>query len=554
MRNNFTEAICHSQYFNKTEFQLATPIKEYFAGVGEGVVTDERYGSDPKHLRYYKSVPHLPRLTKPPTKPAEYYSTPAYNDPNLLREMDAQGKLISCMKCGRGTGGERPIISCDYCPCRFHLDCLDPPRAIPTNPYVGWMCPNHVTPDDMIAIKEQEDGGEHVRRVRRPKNMRSIDVDVSFSDDPEKTLFDDEWRERRARLPAGDLILQFIDTVKLDRSRREKEHMLHVERQCMSMARIITMEYYRRLGIDDPAQVVSEHGVSSEIADGISTVVKQSMDGKTPDHEAATVLLALAHTGPTSSTTTGADGNAEASQPTDSHQDAPTSSNAAVSSHAKEPNSKSDEGITIGSSQNATSSEAPQASEPTTAPPLTFDDSASESSGPDPLPKVPNLPGFNSKASRGRKRYLTETETLATEEEPAQKRQHVGSAPKEQRSRTHAGVDADGDSDIQAARPNDAVIVNDEDKDAPTWGSNDKERLQSAEQLENEQIVKDLKDRLKGVDTMLREGQTDPETQIGLLDEIEGLSKALRGRIGGQSQATNQHAQPAEQADGEKEL
>ncbi|KAJ5611099.1 hypothetical protein N7510_007818 [Penicillium lagena] len=546
MRNNFTEAICHSQYFNKTEFQLAKPIKEYFAGVGEGIVTDERYGADPKHLRYYKSVPHLPRLTKPPTKPADYYSTPAYNDPTLLREMDAQGKLISCMKCGRGTGGDRPIISCDYCPCRFHLDCLDPPRSIPTNPYVGWMCPNHVTPDDMIAIKEREDGGEHVRRVRRPKNMRSIDVDVSFSDDPEKTLFDDEWREQRARLPAGDLILEFIDTVKHDRSRREKEHMLHVEKQCLSMARIITMEYYRRLGIDHPAQVVSDHGVSSEIAAGISTVVQQSMDGKTPDHEAATVLLALAHMGPTSSTTATEDGIA--SQPTDSHQDAPTP-NAAVSSQANEPNSQVDEGTTIGSSQNATaSSEAPQ-----TAPPLTFDDSASESSGPDTLPKA-NLPGFDAKASRGRKRSLTETETLATEEEPAQKRQHVESAPKAQCPQSQAGVDADGNSDTEDARPNDPVIVNDEDKDAPTWGSNDKEHLPSAEQLENDQIVKDIKDRLKGVDTMLREGQTDPETQISLLDEIEGLSKALRGRIGGTSQPANQHAQSVKQTDGEEEL
>ena len=35
-----------------------------------------------------------------------------------------------------------PLVSCDFCSCAFHMDCLDPPlSAFPTD---VWMCPNHV--------------------------------------------------------------------------------------------------------------------------------------------------------------------------------------------------------------------------------------------------------------------------------------------------------------------------------------------------------------------------------------------------------------------------
>lgn len=40
--------------------------------------------------------------------------------------------------------GGRPILSCDYCPLHWHMDCLDPPMtAIPASER-RWMCPNHI--------------------------------------------------------------------------------------------------------------------------------------------------------------------------------------------------------------------------------------------------------------------------------------------------------------------------------------------------------------------------------------------------------------------------
>ena len=42
------------------------------------------------------------------------------------------------------TDGGRPILSCDYCPLHWHMDCLDPPMtAIPARER-KWMCPNHI--------------------------------------------------------------------------------------------------------------------------------------------------------------------------------------------------------------------------------------------------------------------------------------------------------------------------------------------------------------------------------------------------------------------------
>lgn len=47
----------------------------------------------------------------------------------------------TCFECRRSCR-IGPLLSCDYCPLLFHLDCLDPPlTALPAG---RWMCPNHV--------------------------------------------------------------------------------------------------------------------------------------------------------------------------------------------------------------------------------------------------------------------------------------------------------------------------------------------------------------------------------------------------------------------------
>ena len=50
-------------------------------------------------------------------------------------------KVRLCYVCVRSSR-LGPLVSCDFCSCAFHMDCLDPPlSAFPTD---VWMCPNHV--------------------------------------------------------------------------------------------------------------------------------------------------------------------------------------------------------------------------------------------------------------------------------------------------------------------------------------------------------------------------------------------------------------------------
>lgn len=73
------------------------------------------------------------------------------NGPRTRRRTEAGGSTVNG-KVSFGAGGKvydlsdggRPILSCDYCPLHWHMDCLDPPMtAIPARER-KWMCPNHI--------------------------------------------------------------------------------------------------------------------------------------------------------------------------------------------------------------------------------------------------------------------------------------------------------------------------------------------------------------------------------------------------------------------------
>ena len=57
------------------------------------------------------------------------------------RKLEDENGHIMCYVCVK-TSRVGPLVTCDYCPLSFHLDCLDPPMSeIPRD---VWMCPNHV--------------------------------------------------------------------------------------------------------------------------------------------------------------------------------------------------------------------------------------------------------------------------------------------------------------------------------------------------------------------------------------------------------------------------
>ncbi|KAJ5709792.1 hypothetical protein N7493_010083 [Penicillium malachiteum] len=239
--HSFTFAIIDGNYIHKTDFSPPKDIQEYFVGVTERVCFDPARPFRHTNNRRYDAVPHIPRLTKQPKNAV----TPLYNDENLIKLTDNK-HVVLCTRCSRCSDGSRPIIKCDYCPCRFHLDCLDPPLAHPPNPTVGWMCPNHVTPQDMVATKIV-DGQVRERRIRRPKNAAFMDLDVIPVPDDE-SIFDDEWRERRYRAPAGDLVMDFVSAVKDDAKHINEESLQRMKKAMVNITTLAVEDLVKRRG------------------------------------------------------------------------------------------------------------------------------------------------------------------------------------------------------------------------------------------------------------------------------------------------------------------
>jgi len=69
------------------------------------------------------------------------YSWKWSTDEKRRKVEEDSDKPLMCYICGK-TNRVGPLVTCDYCPLSFHLDCLDPPMSeIPRD---VWMCPNHV--------------------------------------------------------------------------------------------------------------------------------------------------------------------------------------------------------------------------------------------------------------------------------------------------------------------------------------------------------------------------------------------------------------------------
>ncbi|KAL4807565.1 hypothetical protein BDV18DRAFT_158783 [Aspergillus unguis] len=192
---------------SEQNFALPSRIRDFFAGV--------RTNEDGK----YEETAALPRINP---RAARGSRSGRYDDPFLLRTIDAKGKLIFCTKCGRTTNGRRPIIQCDYCSCAFHMDCLDPPMAVPPTQRAGsdrlyhtWMCPNHAYHDMQIPVTDEE-GYETMKRIRRPKNPRFVDIEILPEAEEDENLEDEEKEGVTYRVSEKGVKLDFIQRVKAE--------------------------------------------------------------------------------------------------------------------------------------------------------------------------------------------------------------------------------------------------------------------------------------------------------------------------------------------------
>ncbi|RMZ83230.1 hypothetical protein DV738_g1221, partial [Chaetothyriales sp. CBS 135597] len=200
-------------------FSLPYHIREYFEGIRTGEAGEyEEYGQPANQ--------QIPKMNR-----AGFIEEPNYRE---LR--DSKGKLITCYLCGLTSNG-RDIIPCSYCPARWHLDCCNPPLAIPPRRRAGdkagvtWRCPLHIE-HDLARIGSQDDAaaaGDLGRqpRPRRPKDARPVDVDltrgfrnngvIDVELEPEvelPSIKDVDMQGQVFRLKEKGIRLDFIDRVK----------------------------------------------------------------------------------------------------------------------------------------------------------------------------------------------------------------------------------------------------------------------------------------------------------------------------------------------------
>lgn len=216
---------------NPVSFHLPQDIRDYFEGVATGPT-----GEYQEVLPFGKKKNDLEGI-------------------DLLRLKDKDGSSVLCHACGRGTDRERHIITCAFCRLHWHLDCLDPPRAIPpvNSTQKPWRCPVHL--DDLV------DGirGRKFRRIKGAKpiqppktrgfrNFGNIEVELEDDGVNVEGFVEEQEFGRIYTLPEEGIKLDFITRVHQHREeaaeRRERQREREERARQSSILSSSTMQSY----------------------------------------------------------------------------------------------------------------------------------------------------------------------------------------------------------------------------------------------------------------------------------------------------------------------
>ncbi|OHW93597.1 PHD-finger domain-containing protein [Colletotrichum incanum] len=188
---------------NPQAFKLPQRVQVYFEGVKvgpEGEYEDIVVPAKPKKKGYEEA-------------------------PDFFKVRDADGSAVLCHNCQRPAADNRAILPCSQCGLYWHLDCLDPPLAIP--PVLRtWRCPMHV--DDLLAeLPKQLAPAHRFRKIkgapaitpafsRGMKNNGVIEIEEEESEEEETGWNDVKTFGRVYKLPAKGVVLDFISQLRKD--------------------------------------------------------------------------------------------------------------------------------------------------------------------------------------------------------------------------------------------------------------------------------------------------------------------------------------------------
>lgn len=137
-----------------------------------------------------------------------------------LRE---DGQAVLCHACHKPATEVRSIVPCSACPLYWHIDCLEPPLAVP--PVLKtWRCPAHA--DDVLAEVPRLAPAHRFRRIKggqaiTPALSRGLcnngHVEIEWNDDADADDADASgWPDaqsfgRTYKLSARGVVLDFIE-------------------------------------------------------------------------------------------------------------------------------------------------------------------------------------------------------------------------------------------------------------------------------------------------------------------------------------------------------
>ncbi|KAM0284392.1 hypothetical protein ACHAQH_001968 [Verticillium albo-atrum] len=187
---------------NPGAFELPQHIQTYFENVRAGPQGD-----------YEEENAVIPKV---PKKRGGYEEAPDFH-----KVRDADGSPVLCHNCQQATASDRSIIPCSVCGLHWHLDCLDPPLAIP--PVLRtWVCPAHN--DDLLSKLPSSLAPAHkYRKIRDAaaitpvysRGMKNNGFIEIINEEPEN---DSGWNDvssfgRVYRLPENGIVLDFVSQV-----------------------------------------------------------------------------------------------------------------------------------------------------------------------------------------------------------------------------------------------------------------------------------------------------------------------------------------------------
>lgn len=149
---------------------------------------------------------------------------PGYEEVVDYFKQREDGHAVLCHGCQKSATDVRAIMPCSVCSLHWHLDCLDPPLAVPHMPRT-WRCPVHA--DDIRAQAQPLGPGHRYRKIKdsvviTPAISRGLRnngvIEVDWSDEPDLPN-NSGWPDpasfgKTYKLQANGLILDCIEQLR----------------------------------------------------------------------------------------------------------------------------------------------------------------------------------------------------------------------------------------------------------------------------------------------------------------------------------------------------